>query len=483
MSSVLTLRTVFTAAAAVALLSLAGCGGGGGGSGSGSTTVGTAGGRVIDGYVSGATVYLDLNFNGAQDAGEPSTVSGDSGSYRLELSQAERRCLGFAPVVVDVPVGAMDEEHGEVAEAYQMTFPPPFEAVGDDAAFNISPLTSVVWSAVEKGLQNGASGLTCQAVLDDDARREQLRGILEGAIDDAVAHYNISETQLFADFVANGDSEAKATALDIVKGLKKSFSETVKLRQQHPDALLAWADYHKFDSRDAGEQYPDAWYRQSYVFYEEHSVSHLQKVTDDLSQVVRTIIYGERRSVSLDAFTFSKSVEWESRGGDDSGYSCDIKESVRTAQDGQQYGLTNLINKSAAVFEDCTGASFADEAYMRYASVGYSDGTSDYSTQFMFQRTSTGFPDLNGWLDLEGQLDQLDINEMVISLEGLPYGFNEVGMGGADSWQKRKRYQDGENQVMLYKNSNGEYRRTTTFPDGTHITECSSDGVTWGACS
>lgn len=46
-------------------------------------------GKVIDGYVRGATVWVDLNANGEMDAGEPSTVSTDAGDYVLELSDQE----------------------------------------------------------------------------------------------------------------------------------------------------------------------------------------------------------------------------------------------------------------------------------------------------------------------------------------------------------------------------------------------------------
>ncbi|WP_372971933.1 hypothetical protein, partial [Marinobacter sp.] len=46
---------------------LAGCGGGSDGSENSPEDVARASGKVIDGYISGATVFLDLNFNGARD--------------------------------------------------------------------------------------------------------------------------------------------------------------------------------------------------------------------------------------------------------------------------------------------------------------------------------------------------------------------------------------------------------------------------------
>jgi len=65
---------------------LAGCGGGGGGGGGGSSSIATEKalvateseltGKVIDGYISGATVCLDLNNNYTCDPDEASALSG-----------------------------------------------------------------------------------------------------------------------------------------------------------------------------------------------------------------------------------------------------------------------------------------------------------------------------------------------------------------------------------------------------------------------
>jgi len=43
-------------------------------------------GRVIDGYISGATVFLDANKNGIKDTNEPSTITDASGKYNLDIS-------------------------------------------------------------------------------------------------------------------------------------------------------------------------------------------------------------------------------------------------------------------------------------------------------------------------------------------------------------------------------------------------------------
>ena len=70
-------------------LALAACGGGGGG-GSSTTSANPAStslsGTAVDGYLKGATVFLDVNGNGSIDTGEPSALTDDAGRYVLDTS-------------------------------------------------------------------------------------------------------------------------------------------------------------------------------------------------------------------------------------------------------------------------------------------------------------------------------------------------------------------------------------------------------------
>lgn len=54
------------------------------------TTSSQISGTVIDGYISGATVFVDLNGNGIVDAGEPMAVTGPDGSFVLDSSSPGR---------------------------------------------------------------------------------------------------------------------------------------------------------------------------------------------------------------------------------------------------------------------------------------------------------------------------------------------------------------------------------------------------------
>ena len=64
-------------------LGLAAAGGGGGGGGTSSSKV-TLQGKVIDGYLAGADLFVDANRNGQKDAGEPSTVTDAQGNFTLQ---------------------------------------------------------------------------------------------------------------------------------------------------------------------------------------------------------------------------------------------------------------------------------------------------------------------------------------------------------------------------------------------------------------
>ena len=81
-------------------------------------------GSAIDGYISGANIFIDQNFNFFKDEGELSAITDSDGKFEVlteDLSLYE--CLKNRPIVADVPVGAVDSTLGEVTKAYQMILP------------------------------------------------------------------------------------------------------------------------------------------------------------------------------------------------------------------------------------------------------------------------------------------------------------------------------------------------------------------------
>ena len=132
------------AAMALACLVLAGCGGGGGnldsagteagtsagtsaGTGSGSAVLPAAtslSGKVIDGYIEGAVVCLDLNTNQVCDAGEPKATTVAGGKYTLITTGVTEAQMKAAHLFTTVPDTAKDaDDNGQtLKEAKKSAF-------------------------------------------------------------------------------------------------------------------------------------------------------------------------------------------------------------------------------------------------------------------------------------------------------------------------------------------------------------------------
>lgn len=100
---------------------LTACGGGGSGtpstSGSSDNTTSNSSnnattGQVIDGYLVGATVFLDKNLNGKLDSGEPNTKTTAGGEYTLNLTPVESKNY---PIIALINENTQDTGSDELA--------------------------------------------------------------------------------------------------------------------------------------------------------------------------------------------------------------------------------------------------------------------------------------------------------------------------------------------------------------------------------
>jgi hypothetical protein len=117
----------------------------------------------------------------------------------------------------------------------------------------------------------------------DQSKREATADLLSAAISDVVRHYNLSEEQLFIDFIAEDNSAVKEVAVKAVKGLQKSLVETALLQEQYPNASWAKVNYYFFSSIDGDDLYPNAWYRELQLYNGDTITTELIKVSYDLS--------------------------------------------------------------------------------------------------------------------------------------------------------------------------------------------------------
>ncbi len=116
------------ALSAMGLTTLVACGGGGSGGSS------VFSGKIIDGYIEGATVCLDINANMLCDAGEPSTVSDKDGNYTLPAYEGSTAGM---QIIAVVPIGAKDSDLGPITKAFDLATPVSSASV-------ITPLTTMV---------------------------------------------------------------------------------------------------------------------------------------------------------------------------------------------------------------------------------------------------------------------------------------------------------------------------------------------------
>ena len=138
---------------------LAACGGGGTTSSSVSTTLT---GNLIDGYISGAKVCLDVNSNGVCDTGEPYATTATSGVFSISVpsgtSTTGKNLVAF------IPTTATDTD-GPITTAYTMLAPVPAASTSTI----VSPLTTIVALNPASGVAGVATALgVSQATITAD---------------------------------------------------------------------------------------------------------------------------------------------------------------------------------------------------------------------------------------------------------------------------------------------------------------------------
>lgn len=119
--------------ALTAILGLGGCGGGS--SSPASVATATLSGSVADGYLAGAKVCMDKNYNDVCDTGEPFVMTDASGRYTFTLN--EMASTEF-PLIVDADENTVDlDTNQSIGQKWH------FKAVQGDHQF-ISPLSTLV---------------------------------------------------------------------------------------------------------------------------------------------------------------------------------------------------------------------------------------------------------------------------------------------------------------------------------------------------
>ena len=240
-------------------------------------------GSVIDGYIEGATVCLDINANLACDSGEPSATTAKDGSYKLDTSALTTAQIQAAHLLTVVPTNAKDADDAgkTLAEAgksgFSLLAPAAayVTAAGAVTGAVISPLTTLVAHDIITGqtpLATAQANVRARLGLDagvdlgqdfvakkDAALSEKAQMLtvalgsvqaemlkVEGTTDKeallaAVLYLQTQFTQLKAAFDAAKQEDSKATQVALVK--KALEAETAK-----PDSAILLAEAKKTTS-------------------------------------------------------------------------------------------------------------------------------------------------------------------------------------------------------------------------------------------
>jgi len=176
---------------------LAACGGGGGSSSTASTptTTTTLSGKVIDGYITGATVCLDVNSNNKCDAGEPTITSGENGAWSLPPYAGS---IAGLQVIAEVGATATDMDTGVIGAGNTYSLLAPAAA-----SATVTPFSTLVVSTIAAG--GGESRVS-----------------IGEALSNVSASTGIPAAKLVAnDYKANGDTKlatvAQATTVAIAQ--------------------------------------------------------------------------------------------------------------------------------------------------------------------------------------------------------------------------------------------------------------------------
>ncbi len=441
-------------------------------------------GKVIDGYVVGATVWLDLDGNGRFDDNlEPSVVSTESGNYSFEFTEEQASCVPYSTMYVEVPVGAIDEDSGVVTQAYQMSSPPSITPLSDDDIRNISPLTSIIWDQFKRKFKsNDKDNLSCAELKSDINLRNELKEEIESVILTLVSHYNLSADQIYSDFIAKGDTAAYDLAQTIVTGMKASYKHKVALEKIYPTAEIRVVIYQD-NKMDEEYKFSNVWYRDAVVFLDDGSLFEMTKLFDTGSLDKVDVVLMKLRNVAIawgdPSLDGKLNIREDTYRDPDGTYRCSNIESVTFDSKGIRYVLGNIApSMSFPTIDECVNNNF-DKPEQRYFSVRFTEGDSDFYTSFFFRDDAANFTTLSHWINVKDKAAVLKANELISMFDSFPYRFDDPVNISYSYWRKSKTL----GNVIIRKDDKSNWVKSTSKNDGTSVYQCSSDGVNWVACS
>lgn len=433
----------------------------------------TISGNVIDGYIVGATIFMDLNFNGKYDEGEPSTVTteptADNPGFAIEIPDVHEDCGQYVPLVTHVPVGAVDLDDPEnpITEEYYMTVPPSFAITSQQDMRNVTPLTSVVWKHIERELAKDGEELTCESVIESETIRKGVIARLEAQEKRVAKRYNRKVKDLYSDYVKGGDNALHGLAKSLVPGLTKGYADSVALEKANPNSRVAFVEYYfKDESATRGQN----WSRREFV---QQSAGNWDEIGNNMEQGLNK--KGKELYRRQQRTTNASGLEVEVAANLEDGQ-CTISEYFTEKGDGVGYALVNIASAENVGWSNCLTMDRValNVSQMLMTKTYYSDNETvktesghSYGAENVYKFESMIGADAQ---DLSGGWLSSALSHISLSFED-DYGYD------ADSWYRiDNRYSSEEfwnaTQEVHMHNDQDVYEVTTYNPDGTWTKQC-----------
>ena len=211
--------------------------------------------KVIDGYIEGANVFVDFNWNLQQDLGEPSASSDGEGNYTFSyrndefaaINNVSFDCAQNRIQVAEVPIGAIDSDRGVVEEPFTLYYVPggAFSNPGSGQALtnnliNISPFTGLFLDIVSEqkeelgyGSIDLAEGCSTQA----NSLGESVIAEVKAFVDELQSKYGVSLSELYEDYLDANNAQRAAKAEKVVNYLKASEGIKNAIVSRHSASL------------------------------------------------------------------------------------------------------------------------------------------------------------------------------------------------------------------------------------------------------
>jgi hypothetical protein len=469
--------------------SLTACGGGGSSSEPVTVTPATPmsiGGKVIDGYIAGATVYLDINFNGELDADEPSTTTDSEGGYVLDIVAEYQKCADYVPVITHVPVGAIDLDFPgtPIEEAYDMVSAPQFTLTSDDDIINLTPLTTVVWKSVEQELKTVSRELSCNAIVANQSLRDDIVDRLTAQEIRVARRYNITVDVLYSDYVLEGNDSLHGLAQALVPGLQASYSDTLELESANPDADFKYVEFYLQLIDEAVAIYGEQnayWLRKEFIQPRNGNHAYVTNLMSyDLTTREATYERISQKTTNQKGIELERMVrlspidDWTPNN---QVMTCGVSDRYATVINHREYAVSNNIY-SAADWDwgwgDCNSMRHVEHSVTQTFIVAdlFTDGSNAPEN-----KVSLSF--YEGNINYISEIAGIGSNVSTISPEWLvstlsfinPDYYSEEGYG-SDYWYRLNNLFDDSEQIVKIHDIDDNYTVTTYHADGTNSKQC-----------